>query len=1058
MSRDALIVGINSYQYLKPLSAPALDAEAIAQRLEKDGDFDQVRRLPEVISETEPKVSAVSGDCPLSCSELEQALEELFQPGSSQAPDTVLFYFSGHGLEDTQGFDKGYLAASDTNPNMSRSGLSLRWLQWLLSESPVKQQIVWLDCCHSGSLMINVGAANPVNSQSRDRCFIASSRDFESSWEDLNSSYSVLTKALLEGLEPSRLPGRWIDTFALVDYINQALKGELQTPVCTNFGEAIKLTRSWQVEDQSVDTSQSDSGICPYKGLEFFDCNDEDPKYFFGREQLVDELLNHVRTTNFLALVGASGNGKSSVLRAGLLHQLKLGRRIAGSDQWRIRITRPESQPMQNLALSFVEDDLTDLDRAEALGRASGLLNEGAEGLKRLVQASTAPRVILVIDQFEEVFTCAKNLEDREQFFECLTGALSESDDKLCLIIAMRADFIGKCFEHQYSGLGQWIQRYMISVLPMRKEELQAAMCKPAEQVGLSIEPSLVTQILNDIQGAPGSLPLLQYTLKALWQERQENQLVLEAYQAVGGINGSLDKRASEIYNRFEAEEQLTVQHIFQQLTQLGEGTDDTRRRVFQTDLVAEPKHPVERVQKVIKHLSNPDNRLLVTSEVVSKSEQSARMAIVDVAHEALIRHWKLLRQWIEKNRDLLRRQRQIDTSAVIWREQGKRTGDLLQGLPLVEALNFNKQHSEDFPLSESAKGFIQKSLKQRRLNLLKTASWLVIPALIILGVVEYRLREDGIQADYDRLDEKGSIERRAVADLVEGCREKRFFSWVPPYFTERLFGNCRSLYEAPLGEANLRSADLRSAYLSNADLRSADLRSADLRYADLSNADLRNADLIDADLRNADLRSAYLSNADLSNADLRYADLSYADLIDADLRYAYLRYADLIAVRRPPLLPTSIYSSADLRSADLRSADLRSADLRYADLRKADLIDADLRSADLRSADLRSADLRNADLIDADLIDADLIDADLSNAIMLNNNLRETKNLKQEQLEGDKPPFLCHTLLPKHIQVSRDRDCDRLAKYLVDRSIFDTEEGAKRFIEEERKKTWEDN
>ena len=514
-------------------------------------------------------------------------------------------------------------------------------------------------------MLINVGAANPGNSESRDRCFIASSRDFESSWSDLNSQYSVLTKALLDGLDPRRLRGEWIDTFSLVDYVNKALKGELQTPVCTNFGEAINLTRAWQPQAEASNDTQKNVEICPYKGLEYFDCNDTDPQYFFGRDRLVSQLLDQVRTSNFMALVGASGSGKSSVLRAGLLHQIKIGRRIAGSDQWRIRITRPDKQPMQNLALAFVDEGLSDIERTGALGQANGFLQEGPEGLKRLIQASSAPKVILIIDQFEEVFTRCEKKEEREHYFDCLIGALSETDDKLCIIIAMRADFVGKCLEHNYSGLAQQVQEHMISVLPMKPDELKEVICKPAEKVGLTIEPTLVTEILNDIAGAPGSLPLLQYTLKVLYQKRQGKQLVLNAYQGLGGITDTLDKRATDIYNNFDKDQQLTVQHIFQQLTQLGEGTEDTRRQVFQADLVAEPKHPHQQVKQILETLSSPDNRLLVTSEVVSKNNTSDRMAIVDVAHEALIRHWKLLRQWIEQNRDLLRQQQKIEAGAV---------------------------------------------------------------------------------------------------------------------------------------------------------------------------------------------------------------------------------------------------------------------------------------------------------------------------------------------------------------------------------------------------------
>ena len=906
MSRDALIVGINSYKYLSTLKAPAVDAEAIAQRLEQDGDFQKVTRLPEAIAPAEVNKPAVSETHSISQLQLEQALKQLFLPGRLQAPETALFYFSGHGLADNEGFDRGYLATSDTHPNHPRSGISLRWLQWLLSESAVRQQIVWLDCCHSGSLIVNVGAANPGNSASRDRCFIASSRDFESSWEDLNSQYSVLTKALLEGLDPTRLPGRWMDTFALVDYVNQALKGELQTPVCTNFGEAIHLTRTWQVADQTSHAATADQESCPYKGLEFFDCNEEDPKYFFGREQLIGQLLDHARTHSFMALVGASGNGKSSVLRAGLLHQLKLGRRIAGSDRWRIRITRPDSHPMQNLALAFVEEGLSDLDRAEALGRATGLLNEGGAGLQRLVQASSAPRVLLVIDQFEEVFTRCANLEEREQFFACLMGALSGSDDKLCLIIAMRADFVGKCLERQYSGLAQLIPPHTISGLPMEPDDLRAAICKPAKQVGLTVEPALVNQILSDITGAPGSLPLLQYTLKALWQQRQGNQLVFTAYQALGGINGTLDKRATEIYNSFEAKEQHTVQHIFQQLTQLGEGTEDTRRRVFQADLVAAPQHPAARVLHVISRLSSPENRLLVTSEVISKAEPSARIAIVDVAHEALIRHWQLLRQWLEQNRDRLRQQRKIEASTVAWREQGRKPGYLLQGLPLIEAIHFDKQQRDTFPLSDSAKAFIKQSIQQRRWSRIKIASWLVIPALLIVGVVEHNLHENSVKADYARLDQEGTYEeKQAVEALMEGCAAQQVRKWLPSYFAERLFGNCRSLESTPLAKANLRAtylsdADLRSAYLRNADLIGADLRNADLRSADLHNADLSSADLSSAYLSSADLIGADLIGADLIGADLSGADLSDAIILNVDLRTVDLRTAQGLNQRQP--------------------------------------------------------------------------------------------------------------------------------------------------------------
>ncbi|MEM9266672.1 MAG: pentapeptide repeat-containing protein, partial [Cyanobacteria bacterium P01_F01_bin.13] len=872
------------------------------------------------------------------------------------------------------------------------------------------------DCCHSGSLLVDLEAANPGNDENRNRCFIASSRDFEQSWEDVGTPYSVLTKALLEGLDPTRLPEGQIDTSALVAYVTKALKGGLQVPICTTFGEAITLTGSLPIQPAGKVANDPDA-VCPYKGLSYFDDNDYDYQYFYGRQALTDELIDAVRTSNFVAIVGASGSGKSSVLRAGLLHQLKQGR-ISGSDQWDIRLMLPGESPCQALAEVFVDTSADHLERTAQLVKAEDLIQKGADGLRRLVQTAESQKVMLVIDQFEEVFTLCQDDAERQHFFETVLGALETSENKLCVVLAMRADFVGKCLEQEYSGLAKILPTRTISVLPLTEDEFRDAICKPAEQVNLTIEPALVTEILTDIKGAPGSLPLLQYTLKELWQRRQTDTLMLSTYQELGGINGTLDKRATEIYNTYDADQQRTVQHIFQQLTQLGEGTEDTRRRVFLDNLISEPLHPAERVRTVIDTLSSKDNRLLVTSEVIDKGENQERRAIVDVAHEALIRHWQLLRQWIEKNRDLLRQQRRIEASAVNWQnnEQSKRY--LLQGFPLNEALQFQKQQVDTFSLSEPAKQFIQKSVWQKRLNLLKGSVLLVIPAVIIAAPIEHFLREDKIRKDYSRLDsENKSEEKQAVQDLVAGCFYAKSYSVVPRYFLERVVGHCRSL---------------RQARLSRADLSGTDLRSADLPFVDLTSADLRNVDLSNvADLRYADLR-----NADLRNAYLKDAFFSYADLRNADLR------------------------NADFDSAHLNDTDLRNADLTYAYLEDAFLSDADLRNADLTSVFLGDADLRNADLTSVFLGDADLRNADLNDAIFLATDLSVTKGLTQKQLEGSNQPFLCNSPLPQNttIKGGKDRDCDQLASVLHQRypDRFKGPEAVAEFIIEQRQKTWE--
>jgi len=162
--------------------------------------------------------------------------------------------------------------------------------------------------------------------------------------------------------------------------------------------------------------------------LAYFDCNEEDAKYFFGREELRDKLIDKVRQSNFLALVGVSGSGKSSLLRAGLLHQLKLGRRLGGSHDWEIKIMVPGESPLENLALAFVDSNLQGLDRAEQLEKAERLLKEGADGLRRLIQSSHSPKIVLAIDQFEETFTLCEDLSAREKFIEtAIVGVLDKT-------------------------------------------------------------------------------------------------------------------------------------------------------------------------------------------------------------------------------------------------------------------------------------------------------------------------------------------------------------------------------------------------------------------------------------------------------------------------------------------------------------------------------------------------------------------------------------------------------------------------------------------------------
>jgi WD40 repeat protein len=331
------------------------------------------------------------------------------------------------------------------------------------------------------------------------------------------------------------------------------------------------------------------------------------------------------------------------------------------------------------------------------------------EGLRYLITATEAERIVLVVDQFEEAFTLCNNSELRQQFFICLLDAVERSDNKLCLVLTMRADFFGKCAEQEYAGLASKIQEHLVTVMPMEQKELEKAITQPAEQEKLKIDPGLVTCMINDMDGAPGSLPLLQYTLTELWAKRQENTLTIAAYTELGGVKGTLQKRATEVYKSFSPDEKKTAKQIFLELTQLGEGTEDTRRRVLQKDLVTS-QQSAALVNQVVKKLA--DANLVVTSTLLEKGAESGQIPVVDIAHESLIRYWSQLREWVYESRDAIRIERKIEQAAKDWEfyDKPRDMAFLLQGARLIEAENFLENDADAVIFSDVARELIAVS------------------------------------------------------------------------------------------------------------------------------------------------------------------------------------------------------------------------------------------------------------------------------------------------------------------------------------------------------------
>jgi WD40 repeat protein/type II secretory pathway predicted ATPase ExeA len=441
---------------------------------------------------------------------------------------------------------------------------------------------------------------------------------------------------------------------------------------------------------------------CPYRGLQVFE--EEHADFFYGREALVGQLLNRLepigvnpesaaaRSAQFLAVVGASGSGKSSLVRAGLVPTLRR-ERVPGSSEWLIQIIKPGSQPLEALAACIAPLTKTPTARLRddlaAQGRA---LHQAVR--RALADKLPEQRLVLLVDQFEEVFTLCQDEMERARFVENLLYASAIHDGRIVVILTMRADFYHRCAA--YRDLASRISARQVLVGPMNEAELRRAIEQPARRVGLRFEPGLVDTILADVARQPGSLPLLQHALLELWEQRQGRLLTLSAYQASGGVSGAITRRADGVYDSLGSEEQAVVRRLMLRLTQPGEGTEDTRRRAKKRELLPGSGEQQAMVEGVLQRLVHA--RLLTTSRDTASGEE-----VVDVAHEALIRGWVRLQGWIDEDRMALHTHRQLTEAAETWEQNDRDASYLYRGVRLAQAGEWVEMHAGDLNKLEQA-------------------------------------------------------------------------------------------------------------------------------------------------------------------------------------------------------------------------------------------------------------------------------------------------------------------------------------------------------------------
>jgi WD40 repeat protein/serine/threonine protein kinase/DNA-binding XRE family transcriptional regulator len=413
--------------------------------------------------------------------------------------------------------------------------------------------------------------------------------------------------------------------------------------------------------------------INPFKGLRAFD--EADAEHFFGRASLINELLRRMAEagpySRLTVVVGPSGSGKSSLVRAGLVPALRAGG-LPGSEQWFIVTMAPGVRPIDELAQALGRVATTNT------GDLTALLRTGHHGLVTaagaLLPADQDCELLLVIDQWEELFTQTALDADRELVLEQIYTAAVDPASRVRVVATLRADFYDRPL--LWPGLGELVRHRTIAVAPLNNAELRQAINGPLKQVGLGIEPALVETIINDVAAQPGALPLLQYALTELYEQQQDKQLTLHRYEQIGGVAGALTRRAEALYNALNAHEQEATRQLFLRLVTPGEGSEDTRRRARVGELAtAEVRdlHGLRGSQHTLDRFGAA--RLLMFDR-----DPLTREPTVEIAHEALIRHWPRLRNWLEEAREQLTLLRRLGLAVAEWEASGRDAGFLLSG------------------------------------------------------------------------------------------------------------------------------------------------------------------------------------------------------------------------------------------------------------------------------------------------------------------------------------------------------------------------------------------
>lgn len=482
----------------------------------------------------------------------------------------------------------------------------------------------------------------------------------------------------------------------------------------------------------------------PYKGLKKFEPEDSDR--FFGRDQFIGGLVNELEQTNFVLLLGASGSGKSSVVRAGLVPWLQQ----TWGKQFVSLVLTPDHDPFESLYGSL-------LSRGFSQAQAQAARVDKADTLSQVVTTlkPTEAYWLIFIDQFEELFTVSE-AKKRDSFIHSLVKLSKDraSDATLKIVATMRADFLDQLDPAPANRLARLTEKHRPLITQMHPDELRLAIEQPAAHHGVVFETGLVEEIIKDVQGQAGYLPLLQYTLDLLWESEaqkgglQDRTLRSSTYRRLGGVRGALQQRVDEIYLGLSEPEQLAAQRIFLKLVEIGDdeaagtGWKPVRRRAARAEFGDEAE------QRVLTQLINAN--LLVsdaTVEPVGQRQAAGQGATVEIAHEILLTSWTTLHGWIKQNRQSIVLRNRLNDDVALWQTQ-KADNDLWGGSKLARVVELRRDTGFNQVLggfSAGANQFIDASVelreRQRRRVLLGLSGFSMV-ALALAGFALFQWQQ----------------------------------------------------------------------------------------------------------------------------------------------------------------------------------------------------------------------------------------------------------------------------------------------------------------------------